>query len=292
MSKFQNKNYGIITQLDFKSKRTRLLYYLFFALSLAVVMVCIAPPLWMMLSSLKDIREFMSVPPTIIPRTFHPEKIAETWNRLGFGRFYINSLISVCGAVICALFFNGLIAYAISVLKPKGGKIVFYLVLWSMMVPYTVSLVPLFKNIVALKLTNTFVPLWLSFGANAFYVLLYKSFFDALPGSLIEAARLDGCSNLGMFFRIVAPLSKAVNMVIAIFAVNAAWSDFLLPLLVLKDKDLYTVMVKLFQTREVGGLSVDYQMMAICFSIVPPVLLFILFQKYITQGIALSGIKG
>ncbi|WP_242851285.1 carbohydrate ABC transporter permease [Clostridium sp. DMHC 10] len=161
------------------------------------------------------------------------------------------------------------------------------------MVPATTNLVPIFKNIVGVHLTNSFIPLWLSFGANAFNVLLYKSFFDGIPRSLIEAARLDGCNDFQIFYKLILPLSKAVNMVVIIFSLNAAWSDFLLPMLVLKDTDKYTVMLKIYyMSTGNNAFSVDYRLLALGFSIIPPAILFIFFQKYITKGLALSGIKG
>jgi multiple sugar transport system permease protein len=244
-----------------------------------------------MLSSFKSQQEFFRQPPTFWPKEFHPERIVEAWNKLNFLQYYKNSLISVVGSVICAIVFNGLMAYVIAILKPTGGKLVYGLIMLSLMVPATTSLVPLFKNIVALQLNNQFTALWLAAGANAFYVILYVNFFRSIPASLIEAARLDGCSDLQIFFRIVAPLSKPINMVIAMYSVNAAWSDFLLPYLVLKKDSMFTVMVKLFVAREGGKMTPDQLMMCITFAIIPPIILFILFQKKITQGGMMGSIK-
>jgi multiple sugar transport system permease protein len=159
------------------------------------------------------------------------------------------------------------------------------------MVPATTSLVPLFININKLGLSGTFYPLWFSLGANAFYVVLFKQFFDTLPKSIIEAARLDGCNNLQLFMKIVMPLSKPIIIVVAMYAVNAAWSDFLLPYLVLNNSGHETVMVRLFQFRNGKTSDVDI-LRAIVFAIVPLVILFTAFQKQITQNGTHSGIKG
>ncbi|MBN1411723.1 MAG: carbohydrate ABC transporter permease [Spirochaetales bacterium] len=289
---FNKKRYGIISYNELRNKRTKILYFSLLAFALIVVFISAVPIIWILLSSMKDIKELFEVPPTIIPRTFHPEKIVEVWNKMNFFTYYKNSFIMVGGSIVCAVIFNGILAYVLSILKPKGTKFVYMLVLWSLMIPNIISLVPIFKNIVSLKMLNSFIPLCFSFGANAFFVVLYKSFFDAIPVSLIEAAKMDGCSNLRIFFQIVFPLSQPINIVIAIFAFNAAWSDFLLSFLVLKRDEMFTVMVKLYTISQTWGFSKDLQLMGVFFSIIPPIIIFLIFQKYIIQGIAFSGIKG
>ena len=123
-------------------------------------------------------------------------------------------------------------------------------------------------------------------------MVLFKNFYDAMPDSLLEAARLDGCDHWSLFFRIVLPLSMPINMVILIYAVNAAWSDFLLPYLVLGGTKLETVMVRLFTYRTSDRVNNMDIIRAIVFSIIPPILLFIAFQRQITQNVISAGIKG
>lgn len=290
MSRFQNKENGIITRLDLKRPQIRLLYYLIFAFCIIITIISIAPPVWVFLSSFKDIKEF-TLEPTLLPREFDFGKFTKTWNDLKFYRYYVNSFISIAGSVVCAVVFNGLLAFAISIVKPKGSKLIYGLVLGSLMVPATTSIVPLFININKLGLSGTFYPLWFSLGANAFYVVLFKKFFDTLPTSIIEAARLDGCNNLQIFMKIVMPLSKPIIIVVAMYAINAAWSDFLLPYLVLNNTGRETVMVRLFQFRNGKTADVDI-LRAIVFAIVPLVILFGAFQKQITQNSNHSGLKG
>ncbi len=292
MSKFTEKT-GIISSFDIRRPGVKVLYGVCFGILCIMALLCFFPPLWIITSAMKDIKEFFAVPPTIIPRSFHPEKLVETWNKMNFWKYYLNSFMSIGGCVVCAVVFNGLLAYVISKLRPRGSKVVFTLILWSLMVPGTMGLVPLFSSIVDMHLINTFVPLWLIAGANAFYVVLYKNFYDGIPQSLMEAAQIDGCSNMGIFFRIVLPISKAINMVVIIFAINAAWSDFLMPFLVLKSESLYTVMVKIFTiSTGNGGFAADQQFIAITFAIIPPLILYLIFQKQIMGGMANSGIKG
>jgi multiple sugar transport system permease protein len=128
-------------------------------------------------------------------------------------------------------------------------------------------------------------------GANAFYVVLFKQFFEGLPKELIEAARLDGAGVLQTFYKIVMPLSKSIMVVIAIFTINAAWSDFLLPFLVLNGSGKETVMVRLFAFRTSNATDVEV-LRAVAFSIIPPIILFAIFQKQITAGATAGALKG
>lgn len=290
MKGIQNKENGIITRSDLKKPSVKVFYLLVFIICMIIVVISVAPPVWVFLSSFKDIKEF-NTQPTIIPKVFNFDKFAQTWEQLKFYKFYFNSFFSVAGSLVCAVVFNGLLAYAISIIKPKGSKFIYALVLGSLMVPATTSMVPLFLNINSLGLSGTFYPLWFAMGANAFYVVLYKTFFDELPKSVMEAAKLDGCSNLQIFTRIVMPLSKPITMVIIMYAVNAAWSDFLLPYLVLNNTGLDTVMVRMFQFRNGKTADVDI-LRAIVFAIIPPIILFAAFQKKITSISIHTGIKG
>lgn len=297
MSRFSKKNSGIINYQDLKGPKMKLFYWILFSLLVITAFVCVAPPLWVLLSSLKDIKEFYAIPPTIIPRTFHPQKLIDSWNTLKFGGYYVNTFEVAAGTIASAILFNGLAGYVLSRLRPKGSKVILLVMLWTMMLPNSIAMVPLFKTFLKLpllhiSLINTYWPMWLMAGANAFYVLMFKSFFDGIPMTLVEAARLDGCDNLGIFRKVILPLSKPILMVVLIFTLNGTWSDFFWPLLVLNNQEKYTVIVRIFQMRSTAGMSEDIIMSALTFAIVPPAILFIFFQKYIMQGFTMSGIKG
>lgn len=297
MSKFDMKNTGLINYTDLKNPKIKFLYWFCFTIMMIITMICLLPPLWVIMSSMKDIKEFFMIPPTIIPKSYHPEKLVEVWNMLNFGRYYMNTLAIAIGTMAFSIVLNGLTGYVLSRLKPKGSSVILLIMLWTMMLPDSVSMIPKFMNIISLpiihvNLSNTFFPMWLMAGANAFFVLVFKSFFDGIPKALIEAARLDGCNDLGIFYRIIIPMSKPVIMVILILTLNGTWSDFLWPYLILKDPQMYTVIVKIFTMRGSTGFSMDMQVVALAFAIIPPSILFIFFQRYIMQGFTLSGIKG
>lgn len=293
------KSEGAIRGFDLRKRPVKLGYAVMYLAALVAVLVAVLPILWVILSGFKDIKEFTRgvkvgkyYQVQLFPQSLSLEGYLTTWNQLKYYQYYLNSLWVVIGSVVAALVFNGLFAYSISRLKPRGYKLVFALVMGTLMLPGTTSMVPLLINITKLGLIGSFVPLWLSAGASAFYVVMFKNFYDALPDSLLEAARLDGCNNLQLFFKIVFPLSMPINIVIIIYAINAAWSDFMLPYLVLSGTKLETVMVRLFSFRTSIRANDTSIIRAIVFSIIPPIVLFIFFQRLITQNVTATGIKG
>lgn len=191
-NKYKDKTDGAIRGFDVKSKRVKIICLLIVLVCLIFAVVAIYPAFWVMVSGFKNIQEF-TTEATLLPKVFDFDGFKETWAKLEFAKYYKNSFIMVIGCVICAIFFNGLLAYGLAILKPKGHKIINGLVMWSLLIPTTTSIVALFVNINKLGLNNSFIPLWLAYGANAFWVVLFKEFFEGLPKELIEAAKIDGC---------------------------------------------------------------------------------------------------
>ncbi len=288
--RYSKKQEGIIRFYDMHSPLVKVATILIFIACVIMIVISLFPSIWVVLGSFKDIREFRREQ-SLLPSSYDFGKFIKTWGDFKFMKFYINSMISVAGSIFCAILFNGLIAYSLSILKPKGGNIVLGMILWSLLIPATTSIVALYVNINSIGLNQSFIPLWLSFGANAFYVVLFKQFFDSIPREYFEAATIDGCSDLNVFFMILMPISKSIIIVVCIFAVTAAWSDFLLPYLLLSGSTKETVMVRLFQFRTSHATDVEI-LRAIVFSVIPPTILFILFQKQITDGVTAGGLKG
>lgn len=289
-SKYKKKTGGAIRGFDMASTGARITGAVIFIVCILLVICALFPAVWVCLAGFKDIRQFRQSA-TIFPTTYDFNVFVSTWNRLGFTKYYINSLISVAGGVACSVLFNGLLAYGLALLRPKGYKVVNALIMWSLLIPATTSMVSLFVNINRVGLDGSFVAIWLSMGANAFYVILFKQYFEGLPKSLIEAATLDGCGDFRVFYKILIPLSMPIVAVICIFAITTAWSDFLLPYLVLSNTGKETVIVRLFQFRTSKSNDVDV-IRAIVFSVIPPIIIFTIFQKQITQSVVSAGIKG
>lgn len=300
MGKNRAPRHGALREYDLRRRGVRVGYLLMTVFCLVMALIALMPVIWVILSGFKDLKEFNRGVKAadnhyymhFLPQSFSLDGYIDTWNQMKYTRYYVNSFIVVVGSVVCAVVFNGLMAYGLSRLRPRGWKVVYALIMATLMLPATTSIVPLFINITKLGLSGSFVPLWLIMGANAFYVVLFKNFYDAMPGSLLEAARLDGCNNWQLYFKIVLPLSMPINMVIVIYAVNAAWSDFLLPYLLLNNTKLETVMVRMFTYRTSDRVNNMDIIRAIVFAIIPPILLFVVFQRQITENVVSAGIKG
>jgi len=295
LPKLTAKRTGLVVLYDYRKWRFKILYAGLILLMVIVLFIMVFPPVWLIVSSFKTAQELYRVPFAFLPDTFNLEKVTDIWNMLGFTRYYINSVVVTAGAVLAAVLFNGLLAYAISVVKPAGHKIIFALIMASLMIPPILNMGTLFNYIVRLGMINSLIPLALVFGANPFYFIMFKTYFDRLPKVLFEAAQIDGASKLQTFRHVLMPMSKPIIGVVSIFTITAAWSDFLLPFLVLQQDNRQTVMVKIYQLYSdmgaVAGFGPDMLLMVMAFSIVPPVILFFIFQRQITAAVATTGIR-
>lgn len=295
LKRLKNKSTGILIYSDYKKLGFRIVYWLILFLLFVAVLTALIPVLWLFLSSFKEASELTSTPYHLFPENFRISKLWEVWQSLNFGKYFLNTIIVVIGAVLCSVVFNGTLAYAFAIVKPKGYRFFYGLVLLSYMIPAITSMVPLFTAIVKLHLYNTYIPLWFMFGANAFYLIMFKNYFESLPPALFEAAEMDKCGKWRAFFKIVVPLSKPIIGVVSIFTMTAAWSDFLLPYLVLDDDSLKTIMVKIYNIQDtmgtVMGLGPDKLLMILSISILPQILIFAIFQRQITGSSAVGAVK-
>ena len=294
MEKIRN---GLITEIGYKKLSNKIIYWTIIALLSLIAIICILPVVWVLVSSLKSLDEFYSVPPTIWPRSFHFEMIPELFSTYDFARLYANTLFNSFGVIVFAVTINGLMGYALSKMRVSGGKIVFTIVLATYMLPTTVCMVPIYKNIIdfpvlGINLLNTNWPMWLMAGANAYYVIVFKSFFDGIPTSLLEAGKLDGCGDFTSFIHIVFPLSKPIISTIVILAFSSSWGDFFWPYMVLKKQEFQTVMVRIYAMQSDTSIGINTLLLAISFAIIPPGVVFFFCQKKIMNGFMMSGIKG
>lgn len=193
------------------------------------------------------------------------------------------------------LFVSATAGFALSVLRPRFGRVVYGAVLATMFVPYTVNMVSLFVTVtdlpfLHLNLGDTYWAIWLPAGTNAFTVLLAKQFFDALPRELFDAARVDGASTRQLLTRIVLPMSRPVLAVISLLAIMHSWKDFIWPLVALTDPEKQPISVALAQLAT-QALQ-DQLIAAMVLAVAPPVLVFVVCQKYLVAGLGFTGVKG
>jgi multiple sugar transport system permease protein len=214
-------------------------------------------------------------------------------HRVGFWTFLGNSLTVAVLGVLGTVISNAIIAYGFARLKWRGRDAFFALTLATMMVPFPVLMVPLYGVFRTFGLIGTLLPLWLpTWFGSAFNIFLMRQFFRTIPEELSEAARIDGCSEWRIFWRIIVPLSTPVLVVAALFHFIFAWNDFLGPLLYLTRKDTYTLAIALesYESQN-GGVQWHYLMAASAVTILPVIVLFLLAQKTFIRGIATTGSK-
>ena len=259
------------------------------------------PLLWLISTSLKPIEETMRVPPTYIPSTFRWDNYvrAVTYGReaLGFIPFVIyarNTLVIAALVVVGTVLSNALVAYAFARMRWPGRDFLFGATIATMMVPFPVLMVPIFALFQQLDWIGTFRPLWVPaiFG-SAFNIFLLRQFFRTIPFELSEAAKIDGCSEFGIFRLVILPLAKPALAVVALFSFMGTWNDFLGPLIYLSDQKTFTLGLGLqaFQSQH-GGTEWNLLMAASTLVVAPVIVLFFFAQKQFIQGITVTGLKG
>ncbi len=295
ITSFSSKTSGILNYSDLKTLRGKLLYGIIFLIMLAVTLICLIPVIWVGVSGFKDVKEMYAIPPTFFPETFDFGKLADFWSRMKIAKYFKNSVILIIGCLTFDIIANGLCGYVLSRIKPLGSRIIEKLIFCSMLLS-NVSLIPLYMSFVDvpglhINLSGSYLPIWMMSGASAFNVLLFRNFFNGIPMSYMEAARIDGCTNLGIFGRIIIPMSKPIIMVVTIFSITGTWSNFMWPYLILSSTNKEPVSVMLY-TLTTTVLRDDESMLLTMISIIPMVIVYAIFSKHIIGGVNMSGLKG
>ncbi|MFD6137509.1 carbohydrate ABC transporter permease [Isoptericola sp. NPDC060257] len=261
-----------------------------------LVVVGLGPMLLLAKYAVTPTQDILRTPLTLFPHGIAWENLERAWNDVQVSRYFMNTVWLALGSWAVQLVVATTGGYALSVLRPRYGKVVQALVLSTMFVPAVVLLVPLYLTILdppllGRSLVDSFWAVWLPAGASAFNVLLVQRFFDNLPREVFEAARVDGAGPYRLFWSIVLPMSKPILGVVSVFAVIAAWKDFLWPLLVLKDPAIQPLSVRLPAIEASTELGVFLAALAI--STVLPVAMFLVFQRLFLRGAGLGGaVKG
>ncbi|MEM8866613.1 MAG: carbohydrate ABC transporter permease [Planctomycetota bacterium] len=260
---------------------------------LLVSVVMATPLLWMVGSSLKSGDEMQRAPHTLLPAEPRWENYADAVADMPFWRYLANTLVLCLGSVAGTLFSCSLVAYGFSRIDWPGRDLVFGLVIATILLPWQATMVPRFLLIRELGLYNTLAALVLpTFCGDAFFIFLLRQFFRSIPQELIDAARIDGCGDWGVLWRVVLPLSRPALVTVALLQFIAAWNDYGGPLLYLSDPEKFPLAYGL--ERFVSSHSTDTHLLlaaAVLFT-VPIVALFLLAQRTFLRGIATTGLKG
>jgi multiple sugar transport system permease protein len=280
-----------------KVARSLLGSILYHGLVWAFSFLMLYPLLWVVASSFKPADQIFTNVMSLLPRTVTFENYGQGWAGFGgisFATFFTNSLIYAGGGTILTVVGSALTAYGFARLKFAGQRVWFTLMIMTLMLPVQVQVIPEYILFAKLGWLNTFWPLLLPrIGGQAFFIFMIMQFIRGIPRELDDAAAIDGCSEIGIFVRIILPLISPALMTAAIFSFYFTWNDFLHPLIYLNDPRLYTISVALRTFADPSTVTNWGAIFAMStLGLIPVFVVFIFFQRYLIEGISTSGLKG
>ncbi len=257
----------------------------------AGALVMIIPFLWMLTLSLKP-AALTHQPPYLIPTHFEVSNYQKAWQAAPFARYYLNSIIMTAGIVLGQVILSSLAAYAFARLRFPGRETLFLVFLATMMVPFHVILIPSYLIIDRLGWIDSYAALIVPRMVSAFGIFLLRQYYQGIPRELDEAAMIDGASRLGIWWRIIVPLSGPGLATLGIFAFMFAWNDFLWPLVVINDPNMRTVQLGLAMFQGRYGTQWTLLMAGTVTATLPTLVVFLFGQRWFIQSVAQSGVKG
>ena len=293
-----SRDRGIVSDFDGKKRGVRLgMGTVHFVLFVGLVVAGLGPLLWLAKSAVTPTQDTLRQPLALWPNGIDWQNLQSAWVEVHIDQFFWNTIVIAAGSWFFQLLVATTAGFALSVLRPRYAPILNGAILVTLFIPAVVLLVPLYLTIVnppllgEVSLLNNYFAVWLPAAANAFNILLVKRFFDALPREVFEAARTDGAGPFRLFWSIVLPMSKPILGVVSVFAIIAAWKDFLWPMLVLPNPAVQPLSVRLPAVQ--GSIELDVFLAALAISTLIPVVLFLLFQGVFLRSAGLGGaVKG
>ena len=276
-------------------KRHSLAYYLRTLLAIAVVLVMVFPLYWMVATSLKNAEEVQRVIPTLFPHTLHPENYLNVLTRANFLKYYWNTIVMTAGILLLQIGTGTLAAYGFSCGKFKGRDILFYVVLGALMIHLQVTFIPIYIMCANWHLTDTFLGLILPESVSAYYIFMLRNTFMSIDQSYIDAGRIDGLGSMGIIWHVLVPMSKASLFTVALVTFSNGWNAYFWPKIIAKNEVRRVLTVGLAQLKNTfAGQSVSnyHEIMAgAVLAILPLVILFMIFQKYMMTGYSKAAMK-
>ncbi|MBD1844435.1 carbohydrate ABC transporter permease [Cyanobacteria bacterium FACHB-63] len=264
-----------------------------YSLLSAIAVLMLIPLVWLVSTSFKSPTEdLFQFPPQFIPEQPTLENFVTVWQSNPFGRYLFNSTLVSVLTVVLNLIFCSLAAYPLARLSFTGREIIFSAIVSTILIPFQIVMIPLYVLAVQLGLRNSYIGIIFPAIASAFGIFLLRQAFQGVPKELEEAARMDGCSELGIWWYVMIPSIRPALVTLAIFVFIGSWSDFLWPLLVLDRPELFTL--PLGVANLAGTFTLDWRLIAAgsVISIVPILLFFLVMQRYIVPTETGSGVKG
>jgi multiple sugar transport system permease protein len=267
-------------------------HLLLVSLLLLGAFISLFPALWMLYSSFRPTEELNSIPPIFFHGRLTLQNYAQLFSNVPVLRWTLNSLLICAAITLGQLLFDSMAGYALAKKQFPGRRLLFWLIIGTMMVPVHILIVPLYVMMVKLHMVDTLWAAILPGLAGSFGIFFMRQFISTIPAALEEAARIDGCSELQLFFRIILPVCAPALGVLAIFLFVSNWNSFLWPLLVLNSAKTYTLTVGLATLQDKQTLDYGLLMAGAVMASLPMCIVFMLFQRMFVRGVRIGAIKG
>ncbi|MFQ6608098.1 MAG: carbohydrate ABC transporter permease [Fidelibacterota bacterium] len=250
------------------------------------------PFVWMAFATLKPESEIMQL--SLWPSQFTLQSYQSVLEKIPITRAFLNSLLVSSAITAAVLLFSSMVGYALAYLNFRGKSALFYLILFTMMIPFQITLIPTYILIVKLGWTDSYLALIVPFTVSGFGIFLFRQYFQSIPKNLIDAARIDGSSELTILFRVVWPNALPAMVAVGIITFLTAWNEVLWPLIVIREQNLMTMpqMVTLFALGGSAEMQQGVILAAAMFLAIPVIIVYMFFQRYFIESMATSGIKG
>ncbi len=279
---------ALIKRSDRKFTLSQLVSY---AICIVVALITATPFLWMALGSLKNATEVVQYPPTFFPREFAWNNYVEVFTSVPFLRYIFNSFLVASSVTLVALLFHSMAAYSLARLRYPGRRILFLVIIATLMIPVSITLIPTFIIVRSLGWLDTYWALIVPALFNAFGIFLLRQFYLGLPLELEEAAKLDGASPAGIFLYVALPLSRPILATLAVFFWLANWNNYLWPLIVTQSPEMRVIQLGIASFA--GEHSTQWQLIMAGSTVaaIPGLILYVFLQNYLIEGIKLTGLK-
>ncbi|HLD29915.1 MAG TPA: carbohydrate ABC transporter permease [bacterium] len=279
-------------ELNVPKIKERMRHLLIYSILLLGLFATLTPFVWMISTSFKTQGAVFTTPPQWVPKPFTFQQYVKLFREVNFLLHFKNSLFVSLIVTFFSLFINSLAGYAFAKYRFPGRDKIFTILLGAIMIPGQVTMMPVFIMLKRLGMLNSYWGLIIPCSASVFAIFLMRQFIYSIPDDLIDAARIDGCSDFAIYWKIILPLCKPVLATLGIFTFMSSWNDFLWPLIIMIREDMYTLPVALANLN--GQHATEYALlMAGSMVVVLPVIIIFLFaQKYVIKGISTTGLKG
>ncbi|MCL4376790.1 MAG: carbohydrate ABC transporter permease [Actinobacteria bacterium] len=273
-----------------KQKKYTKVFFINFSL-IVISLFFLIPFIWMILSSFKTGIEIIKIPPTFFPENFTFKNYLNVFEKLNFGRYIFNSFFVSTSITVIASFSSAIIGYVFAKFKFKGRELLFFICIAGLMIPLSSIILPMYLFMSKFKLVNSYIGLILPFAISPLGIFLMRQFSEGIPKELIEAARLDGASELRIFFKIIIPNVSAAIAAVSVFTFLFSWNQLWWPLMIISKPEMRTLTLAMANLSVQIGKRFDMIVTSAALAVLPVMIVFAIAQKQVVKGVTLTGMK-